>query len=148
MLKKGHGRLDKKKESEELLVSVCRLRHPKYPIDKTEFIHAFPQDVEEKVLKEAKMDYQKIRKYLLRLTHGENFKEKEEWKQFKEMTFEEYLFEISMFRDGKAKDDQDEKVQARQRYLTALRCELKSSGLVLLRRKTGDIFTKLSTRCL
>ena len=29
----GHGRLDKKKVGEEILASVCRLRHPKYPID-------------------------------------------------------------------------------------------------------------------
>jgi hypothetical protein len=73
-------------------VEVCRLRHPKYPIDKTEFLHAFPQDVDENELKVAKMDYGKIRKYLLRLTDGANFKESEQWKQFKELTFTQFLF--------------------------------------------------------
>ena len=137
----GHGRLDKKKVGEEILASVCRLRHPKYPIDKTEFVHGFSQDVDENVLKEAKKDYQKVRKYLLRLTHAETFKESEEWKKFKKMTFEDFLFEVGMFRDERTRDDPIEIEQARKRYLTALRCEVKSSGMVVLKRNTSDIFT-------
>ena len=31
----GHGRLDGHKQGDELQVQVCRLRHPKYPVDKT-----------------------------------------------------------------------------------------------------------------
>ena len=86
----GHGRLDNKKQGDELQVQVCRLRHPKYPIDKTEFVRAFPQDVDENELKTAKRDYRKIRKYLLRLTHGEDFKESEDWKNFKKLSFNEF----------------------------------------------------------
>ena len=70
----GHGRLDKVKEGDELLVPVCRLRHPKFPIDKTEFLQAFPSDIDEDQLKEAKKDYRKIKMYLLRLTDGDDFK--------------------------------------------------------------------------
>ena len=52
-----------------------------------------------------------------------------------------YLFEVGMFREGKQFDDPQEIKIARQRYLTALRCEVKSSGTLLLRRNTQDIFT-------
>ena len=58
----GHGKLDGIKMGEELLLDVCRLRHPKYPMDKCEFVLAFPTDTDEKVLKRAKADCQKIRK--------------------------------------------------------------------------------------
>ena len=133
----GHGRLDNKKVSEELLVDVCRLRHPKYPIDNCEFILAFPSDTDEKLLKRAKVDYQKIRKYLLRLTHGENYQEKEEWKQFKLFTFQEFLKEVGMYES----DEDTDFERAKERYITALRCEVKNSGLLLLKRGTRDIFT-------
>ena len=102
---------------------------------------AFPVDTDEDELKAAKKDYRKIRKYLLRLTHGEGFKESEDWKHFKNMSFNMYLFEVGMFREGKQFDDPQEIKIARQRYLTALRCEVKSSGTLLLRRNTQDIFT-------
>ena len=58
----GHGRNDGKVEGEHLLVPVCRLRHPKYPLDKTEFIRAFPENTDENELKQAKADYKKINK--------------------------------------------------------------------------------------
>ena len=137
----GHGRLDHKIQGEDLQIDVCRLRHPKYPIDKTEFVFGFPNDVDEDQLKKAKQDYRKIRKYLLRITYGEKFKDSEEWKIFKKLTFNEFLYHVGMFREGKQIDDEGEFVIARKRYLEALRCEVKSSGLVLLKRNTQDIFT-------
>ena len=137
----GHGRLDNQKQGDELSVQVCRLRHPKYPIDQTEFIFAFPQDADENELNKAKKDYKKIRKYLLRLTHGEDFKASNDWKLFKNMTFTMFLYHIGMFREGRPIDDPSEIEFARHRYLTALRCEVKNSGLLLLRRNTQDVLT-------
>lgn len=135
----GHGRHDGNIEGEEILVPVCRLRHPKNPIDKAEFIHAFPQDTDDKIVKAAKKDYEKIRKYLLRITYGENFKSSSEWKTFKSLSFNEFLYEVGML-EGLL-NDETAITKARARYLTALRCEVKSSGLFLLRRNTEDIFT-------
>ena len=60
----GHGRLDGAKEEEMLLVPVCRFRHPRNPIDKTEFIFSFPDGFDEDEYRKAKADYLKIRKYL------------------------------------------------------------------------------------
>ena len=80
----GHGRLDQKSAGYEFSVPLCRLRHPKRNIDKTEFLLAFPQDVDENELMEAKKDYQKIRKYS---THCDNFKQSDEWKCFQQLTF-------------------------------------------------------------
>ena len=45
------------------MVPVCRFKHPKNPIDKTEFILPFPENVCEDELNKAKKDYYKIRKY-------------------------------------------------------------------------------------
>merc|ERR1712240_111836 len=137
----GHGRLDYNKEGEALQIDACRLRHPKYPIDKTEFIFGFPEDIDEKELERAKKDYRKIRKYLLRITYSENFKDSDDWKNFKKLKFNEFLYHVGMFREGKDISDKVEFEIARKRYLKALRCEVKSSGLVLLKRNTQDIFT-------
>ena len=56
--------MDKKKEGEELTIQVCRHNFPKFPLDKTEFIRAFPTDFDEEKLKQAKLDYRKIKKLL------------------------------------------------------------------------------------
>ena len=110
-------------------------------MDKAEFLYAFPEDVDKTELKQAKEDYRKIRKYLLRLTHGENFKDQEKWLNFVNLSFYEFLQEVGMFKPTDDIQDEDAKHNARQRYLTALRCEVKSSGLTFLRRETRDIFT-------
>ena len=137
----GHGRLDGKIEGEFLTVPVCRFNFPKNPIDKTEFILAFPKDHNEEEIKKAKLDYKKIRKYLLRLTNGDDFDKDKKWINFKEMTFYTFLFEVGMFEGNKKQDDKNACEAARKRYLTALRCEVRSSGLLLLRRDTEDVFT-------
>ena len=123
----GHGRKDGERETEMLLVPVCRFNHPKNPIDKTEFLMAFPENHDELELKKAKSDYSKIRKFLLRLTYGSNFDKEDRWKKFKELNFYEYLFEVGMFDKGKEPSDKDAREKARKRYLSALRCEVKST---------------------
>ena len=137
----GHGRLDGKIEGEFLTVPVCRFNFPKNPIDKTEFILAFSKDHDKEEIKKAKLDYKKIRKYLLRLTNGDDFDKDKKWINFKEMPFYKYLFEVGMFEAGKNQDDKIACEVARKRYLTALRCEVRSSGLLLLRRGNEDVFT-------
>ena len=93
----GHGRFDNIISGDELTAPVCRLRHPKFPIDKTEFIRSFPEDVAEDELIKAKHDYKKIKKYLLRMTHGENFKQSENFQKFQKLSFRQFLFELGMF---------------------------------------------------
>ena len=137
----GHGHLDGKKESDELIVCICRYNFPKNPMDKAEFLYAFPENVDKNELKQAKDDYLKIRKYLLRLTYGENFKNQEQWLNFVNLSFYEFLQEVGMFKPNEDSQNEEARHNARQRYLTALRCEVKSSGLTFLRRDTRDIFT-------
>ena len=72
------------------------------------------------MITKAANDYQKIKKFLLRLTHGENFRSSERWKDFIEMSFYEYLYEVGMFETADWKDGEAQK-KARFRYLTALR---------------------------
>ena len=139
--KEGHGRLDGLIEDDMLLVPVCRFNHPKNPIDKTEFILGFPENYDEIELKKAKADYSRIRKFLLRITHGNDFEKGQKWKKFKEMSFQEFLYQVGMFEKGKKIDDTTEFENARKRYLNALRCEVKSSGMLLLRRNPEDVLT-------
>ena len=136
----GFGRHDKSTSGEELLVPVCRLRHPKFPCDTTQFIYGFSEDEDQEVVKNAKKDYNKIRKYLLRMTHGEKFRESVAWKHFVSLNFTQFLYEVGMF-DGELLHDVNEVAKAKARYLTALKCEVKSSGLLLLKRNTEDILT-------
>ena len=141
MWKRRIWKLDNKLKGEHLLTPVCRLRHPKYPLDKTEFLRSFPANTEENELKEAKNDYYKIRKYLLRLTHGEEFKDSEKWKNFTKLSFKEFLYEVGMFEAEKHPSDLIAFEKARERYLKALRCDVKSSGMIILKRRPADILT-------
>ena len=56
----GHGRLDGQIEGDVILSPVCRFNHPRNPIDKTEFVFAFPENTDEEVKTKAKTDYLKI----------------------------------------------------------------------------------------
>ena len=78
---------------------------------------------------------------MLRLTYGENFKNQEQWLNFVNLSFYEFLQEVGMFKPNEDIQNEEARHNARQRYLTALRCEVKSSGLTFLRRDTRDIFT-------
>ena len=137
----GHGKYDGKKEDDELMVKVCRYNFPKNPIDKTEYVMGFSKDHDVKEVKKAKEDYARIRKYLLRLTHEENFRNGDSWDNFCSLTFYEYLYAVGMYEDGVNLEDEKAKANARKRYLNALRCEVKSSGFLLLKRETKDVFT-------
>ena len=138
----GHGRLDKKITDEELMVPLCRYSFPKNPSDETILLRPFPEDYDKKDLKAAEEDFKKIRKYLLRMTSGDDFEQSEQWKQFCQMDFSDFLFEVGMFENNQSSKDDVEKLQkAKARYLTALRCEVKKSGLLLLKRNPKDVFT-------
>ena len=120
----GHGRFDGLKKANPLIFPSCRYNFPHNPIDKNEFILAFPKDTHAKVLKKAKDDYQQIRKYLQRLTHSEDYINTIRYKEFEKMSFFDYLFEVGMFEEDTSKDDPEAQQKARDRYLSALRCEL------------------------
>ena len=118
------------KEDFHLIVQTCRFNFPKNPSDETVFLSVFPESYDKKALKKAKEDYNKIRKYLLRLTDGDKFREQEQWKNFTNYSFKEFLYEVGMFPKDKNITDEAALADARERYLTALRCEVKSSGML------------------
>ena len=65
----------------------------------------------------------------------------EKVEKFKSLTFYEFLFEVGMFQEGKLQSNKKDQAEAKERYLTALRFEIKSSGMLLLKRTTRDLFT-------
>ena len=66
--KEGFGKNDGKVEGEELQLPICRFRIPFYPLDEAKFIFPFEEDCNEELMKKAKHDFNKIRKYILRMT--------------------------------------------------------------------------------
>ena len=104
----GYGRLDGKTEGFELIVPICRYGFPKNPSNETVFIHAFPPDHTSEKVNVAKEDYKKIRKFLLRLTHGSGFQESLRWKEFLSMDFYQFLFEVGMFGDFEKLPENDD----------------------------------------
>ena len=130
-----------KSRNPELLVPVCRFKFPKNVCDQSVFLHIFPNDYPKDQLKKAKEDHTKIRKYLLRMTQEMREMDAEKVEQFKSLTFFEFLYEVGMFENGESQLDTVSQLKAKERYLTALRCEIKSSGYLLIKRSTRDIFT-------
>ena len=126
----GHGRLDGNTKDDALTFPSCRYNFPRNPLDKTEFIYGFPKDTDAKVLKKAKQDYQKIRKYLQRLTHPEDFVNTTRWKEFIEMSFFDFLYHVGMFEEEDCEEDPEAQQRARNRYLTALRYKLFKSQFI------------------
>ena len=83
----------------------------------------------------------KIRKYLLRFSHEMSDMDPAKVEKFNRLTFYEFLYEVGMFEDGQDPSNKVFQQIAKERYLTALRCEIKSSGFLLIKRTTKDIFT-------
>lgn len=139
----GHGRYDGVYSEEEIVIPRCRYSFPKCPMDETTFITAFPKDTPKEIVKSAKEDYGKVRRFLLRLTNRRHYQESAQWQHFLEMSFNEFLFAVGMFEDeDKTFPENDEKKikKARDRYLTALRSEVKSTGYIALARTGKDVF--------
>ena len=139
--REGHGRFDGVRHSTEIQVPVCRFKFPKNVCDESIFLHIFPTDYPKELLKKAKEDYMKIRKYLLRFSHEMSDMDPAKVEKFKGLTFYEFLYEVGMFEDGQDQNNKVFQQKAKERYLTALRCAIKSSGFLLIKRTTQDIFT-------
>ena len=137
----GFGRLDGKNRSTELLVKVCRFKFPKNVCDESIFLHIFPADYPKELLKKAKDDYMKIRKYLLRFSHEMVDMDPKKIEKFKSLSFYEFLYEVGMFEEGQDSSNLRFQQKAKERYLTALRSDIKSSGILLIKRSTKDLFT-------
>ena len=114
----GHGKLDGVIEADELQLKTCRFDFPKNPSDETIFLPSLPLDTDPKVLKKLKADYSKIRKYLLRMTSGENFSDEEKWKNFKDLSFYDFLEEVGMFEMGEDVSKQEFQEKAKARYVS------------------------------
>ena len=136
----GHGKNDGKVENEELILPACRFRLPFYPIDEAEFIFPFEEDTTEEVTKKAMKDFNRVRKFILRMTSDAHLEDCPKWKKFKSMTFKQFLIESGMLKEEN-KENEEEIQKARSRYLTALRADVRGAGMLILKRNPCDVFT-------
>ena len=135
----GHGKNDTHAVGDELKLPICRFRLPFYPMNQAKFIFPFEEDCPQDLLKKAEKDFAKVRKFILRMTSDAHLEECPNWSKFKEFTFESFLHESGMFDD--LKDDANQLENAMKRYLNALRCDIRGSGMLILRRDPRDVFT-------
>ena len=129
-------------DSCDIISPVCRYKFPKFPIHKTTLLLPISKSENPKDVEQMKKDLKHIVAYLIRRAHYMNSKEYEQiWIRFKNMSFEEYLYDLGMYDSLPSGMKQEEKKEkALKRYLNALRASLSGSGYVFLKRNTEDIF--------
>ena len=126
--------------AEDLIVFICRLRFPKYVIDETLLLLPVSKTEDPKAVQQMQKDLHHIKAYLIRrirFFETKNEHDEKIWVKFTRMTFFEYLQDIGMF-EGLSLDQTD---LAKQRYINALRADIKGKAFVYLRRDTQDILT-------
>ena len=137
--REGHGSRDGQLEGAELKLPVCRFGVPFFPMNKTTYIFGFDKDTSKQTLNKAKVDYQKVKKYILRMTSDASFENSSYWDKFKSMSFEFFLLEAGMCEGLDL--DINYVDNATKRYLIALRSGVKGSGTLFLKRSPCDVFT-------
>ena len=136
----GYGKDDGKVDGEELQLPACRFKIPFFPIDEAQFIFPFEKDSDEEMLKKSKHDFNKVRKYILRMTSDAHLEECPNWDKFKSMNFKQFLIESGMLKINDEDNDEAFK-KAKTRYLTALRSDVRGAGMLILKRNPCDVFT-------
>ena len=124
-------------------VPICRFGFPRNPIDQTTALPAFKEDDDEEMVKEAKKDYLRIRKFLLRQTFvpkGENRADQSYYIALQNLEFPQFLRKVGMFEGIDSECDDEQMEKARARYLTALRAGIKGQLTVFPKRNTKSIF--------
>ena len=141
----GHGRLDGHVTGNELTnIPICRFKFPKFPLDETKVIIGMPKDTDEGIVKERKRDLNKIINFLIRHTYVENpCNQNDSWGKLKKMNFWEFLYAVGMFTEGKSFNEynDEEKKQAKCRYLDAISASVQGTAIVVMKRRVKDIFT-------
>ena len=139
----GHGKNDGNIQGKELShIPVCRLNFPRFPMRRTRLLLGFSKDESEEVVKSAKKDLLKIKKYLIRQTYVSDKQRLEEltsWQKLKNLDFTNFLVEVGFLPEEYINDPVCVE-QAEKRYEQALRASIKGMGFVFPKRNTKDIF--------
>ena len=138
--KEGYGKNDGKIEGEELQLPICRFRLPFYPMDEAKFIFPFEEDCNKEVIKKAKHDFNKVRKFILRMTSDAHLEECPNWEKFKSFDFNQFLIQSGMLKESE-EESKEAFLKAKARYLTALRSDVRGAGMLILKRNPCDVFT-------
>ena len=139
----GHGRLDNINKGPRLSnIPVCRFKFPKFPLDRTTLILGMKKDLDDKLVQERRNDLNKIIKFLIRQTFQDYSMNDSEVPHLKSMKFDEFLFEVGMFRSNKFFEHMShiEKEEARKRYLNAISSSIQGTAIIVLKREVKDIF--------
>ena len=125
----GFGKNDGgKKKGLKLKTPKCRFKFPRFPIRKTTFLEPLsPLNTEEIVIKKAKVNLNRIKKYMLRNLFQEHKGEcSVEKETFLSLTFEQFLSNL-----GISEGD----------YLKALQSGVSGHGFMFMKRSCKEVFT-------
>ena len=128
----------KEEISDDFLTLLCRAKFPKFPLDETLLLLPISKSEDYKAVQQMHKDLRHIKSYLLRRVRFFQTNENEDsWTKFKNMTFLEFLHDLGMFEGFSM--DQTEAVK--ERYINALRADIKGKAFIYLKRETQDILT-------
>ena len=141
--KEGHGILAVPPGSTALTaLPLCRYEFPKCPSDITVCLTSFKKEEDKDVIDQAKKDFLRIRKYLLRQTYCPPGAKREDQIAYKNLTrqsFREFLEVVGMFQ-GLGTSDENAFLQARNRYHNALRVNIKGQIQVFGKRDLKSLY--------
>ena len=128
---------DEKDAQEPLVIKTCRYKFPRVPLDETVIL--YPMEKSKKRGKEynkCRQDFFHIRKYLLRKIQNEKT-----FIMLQKMSFYQFLFDLDFFPDGASSwENEYQQIEAKKRYLDALRTDIEGSAIIIMQRSTADIF--------
>ena len=103
----------------------------------------FPWQDDEEIVKSAKADFLKIKKYLICQTFAtQNTDDKEKWFKFKNLSFDDYLEDVGMFSSvDKTLTKLKQYEEALARYKTAIRFSVRGTCAIHPKRDPKDVFT-------
>ena len=131
------------KNSEELVVPVCRFGFARPPSDETIALLGFSEDEDETTVLSSKKDYLGIRKFLLRSTYtpkGEKREDQPLYQQLIALSFKEFLQKVGMYQDIHEGSEEEQLLKAKSRYHSALRAGIKGQVAVFGKRDLKSLF--------
>ena len=117
---KGHGAMDGLIKLEEIEVPKCRHDFPKFPVPETTIVRKFTSTDTAETQRKAKIDLEKIKKYIIRQTHSQEARA-----EFEKNSFPQFLQKLGM---------------SQNEYMIALKAAVKQSYMFLPERQCCDVF--------
>ena len=125
-------------------IPVCQFYFPRFPMDETKVLFGFREDDNDEIVKQAKLDYLVIKKYLLRQTYvpeKSKLDDQPSYQKLRKMDFKTFLQTTGMFSSVSDKLSEAKRFShAKARYYNALRAGIKGYAKIFPKRDLKNLF--------